>query len=344
MDLRAVTCLCVALGLWVPSVQAANPKTSNGINQIEVVLTSPRHRFTTIFGETFKRHAEEKGMKSRDYDADDKMANQIAHVQKVAAENTAFVVRIVDDSKAGELIEAVKPTGAPIVFVNLPPKPIQQLNAYENAWYVGSVSEESGEMQAELVIEYLQDHPEYDLNGNGTLDILMFTGPENHPDAIFRTQKIEEALKKSGIKYRIIDKCKADWFFEPAFRYMKNIMEQGEYKNIEMIISNNDEMAMGAIYAIEESQDYANESIDIIPVFGVDGLPDAINAIRRGSMVGSVRQNYDMMARISLAIAMGNYDPQTFIDMGCRYKKDRVIIVPYNHITKADLKPRKVNK
>jgi methyl-galactoside transport system substrate-binding protein len=53
---------------------------------------------------------------------------------------------------------------------------------------------------------------------------------------------------------------------------------------IEVVIANNDAMAMGAVEALKAH----NKSS--IPVFGVDALPEALALVKSGAMAGTVER------------------------------------------------------
>ena len=64
---------------------------------------------------------------------------------------------------------------------------------------------------------------------------------------------------------------------------------------VELVICNNDDMAMGAISSLQTAG-YNNGSGKTIPVFGVDAVQNAKDAIAAGSMTGTVAQDAVGMA------------------------------------------------
>ena len=76
---------------------------------------------------------------------------------------------------------------------------------------------------------------------------------------------------------------------------------------IELVISNNDEMALGAV----EAYDNSSISRDRWPViFGIDGLDDALQAIKQGTMQGTVYNDKEAqageIARLAVDLFKGN--------------------------------------
>ena len=79
---------------------------------------------------------------------------------------------------------------------------------------------------------------------------------------------------------------------------MQTILSQYSEANgnmIELVIANNDEMALGAIAALQNAG-YNNEGATVIPVFGVDATDSAKEAIAAGTMTGTIKQDAEGMA------------------------------------------------
>jgi methyl-galactoside transport system substrate-binding protein len=64
---------------------------------------------------------------------------------------------------------------------------------------------------------------------------------------------------------------------------------------VELVIANNDEMALGAIAALQNAG-YNKDGATVIPVFGVDATDAAKEAIGNGSMTGTIKQDAEGMA------------------------------------------------
>ena len=71
---------------------------------------------------------------------------------------------------------------------------------------------------------------------------------------------------------------------------------------IELVIANNDEMAIGSVTALQNAG-YNKEGATVIPVFGVDATDAAKDAIAAGSMIGTIKQDAEGMANTIAQIA-----------------------------------------
>jgi methyl-galactoside transport system substrate-binding protein len=72
---------------------------------------------------------------------------------------------------------------------------------------------------------------------------------------------------------------------------------------IELVIANNDDMALGAVSALQGAG-YNKQGGKVIPVFGVDATEAAKSAIAEGSMIGTIKQDAEGMADAILKIAV----------------------------------------
>ena len=73
---------------------------------------------------------------------------------------------------------------------------------------------------------------------------------------------------------------------------------------IELVIANNDEMALGAITALQNAgYNLEDGSATVIPVFGVDATEAAQAEIGKGTMIGTIKQDAEGMANTIAQIA-----------------------------------------
>ena len=79
-----------------------------------------------------------------------------------------------------------------------------------------------------------------------------------------------------------------------------------EYNNIDLIISNNDDMALGAIDAIERAN-----NISGIKAVGIDGTKEALEAIKEGKLLGTIESDKKEYAKAVVEIAMSSIGKST---------------------------------
>ena len=87
------------------------------------------------------------------------------------------------------MINKIKPTGIPVIFFNKEPSKEDMLS-YDKAWYVGTLSEESGNIQGELVVKAWTSNPNWDKNGDGKIQCIILQGEPGHYDTEIRTKNV----------------------------------------------------------------------------------------------------------------------------------------------------------
>ncbi len=234
--------------------------------------------------------------------------NQIKEAISSGAD--VLAINIVERGSAKKIIDMAKEADVPIVFFNRQPIDVDMAR-WDKLYYVGLDGIQSGEMQGEIVADYWNEHPEMDKNGDGILQYIMLQGQYNHQDTILRTKYSIETIKKAGIAVEELAKETANWQRLEADSIITTLL--GVYGDrIELIISNNDMMALGAKDAIAR-----RDKEVYIPTVGVDGTSPAIEALEKGELIGTVfndaKKQGEMVARLSYYLAKG-IDPASDLE------------------------------
>ncbi|MFV0499010.1 MAG: galactose ABC transporter substrate-binding protein [Bacilli bacterium] len=203
----------------------------------------------------------------------DKVDNLLAKGVDVLA------INLVDPSAGQVIVDKAAQKDVPVVFFNKEPD-ASVLTDNENVYYVGTTSAESGELQGDLIAEEYANGVIKDTNNDGKIGYVMLKGEPGHPDAEARTKFSVEVATEAGVSLNKIGEEAAFWDTAKAKNACDALIASNK-ADIDVIISNNDSMAIGCIAAMAD----ANVSI---PVYGVDGLPDAIDKIENGELSGTV--------------------------------------------------------
>lgn len=278
------------------------------------------------------------GIAYQDYDSNNSQTTQTEQVTTAIAKGTSLlVVNLVDsgsDDAAKNIIDQASAQGIPVVFFNRSVSE-EAVSSYDKCVFVGTDYEMAGHMQGEMVGDYLvENFDATDLNGDGVISYVMFKGQEGNAEAIARTQfgvedanKVLEAAGKAPLSFYdssnsnmyLVDQDGA-WSAAAANNYMQTILSQYSEANnnmIELVIANNDEMAIGAVTALQNAgYNLEDGSATVIPVFGVDATDAAQEAIGKGTMTGTIKQDAEGMAD-TIAKITGNYmtGADTFADV-----------------------------
>ena len=264
------------------------------------------------------------GLEYHDYDANGSQTTQTEQIQTAITKGAAvLVVNIVDassDDATQAIIDLAVNAELPLVFFNRSVSE-ELVSAYDKAAYVGTDYTMAGHMEGKMVGEYvLANYDTVDLNGDGEISYVMFKGQEGNMEADARTQYgVEDAdavltgagkpaLKfyddKNAAKY-LVDQNGA-WSAAQGQEYMQTILSSYNEANgnmVELVIANNDDMALGAIAALQAAGYNKNDGGVTIPVFGVDATAAAQEAIAAKSMTGTIKQDAVGMANAVVKIA-----------------------------------------
>ncbi len=241
-----------------------------------------------------------------------------------------LAINLVDPAAAPVVIDKAKSNDIPVVFFNKEPSR-KALDSYDKAWFVGTDSKESGVIQGELIAKHWAANPAWDLNKDGKIQYVLIKGEPGHPDAEARTTYSVKTLNEKGIPTEQLQLDTAMWDTAQAKDKMDAWLSGPNADKIEVVIANNDAMAMGAVEALK-----AHNKTNI-PVFGVDALPEALSMVKSGAMAGTVLNDAENQAKATMAITKNLAEGKPAAE-GTNYKiENNVIRVPYVGVDKENL-------
>ena len=221
-------------------------------------------------------------------------------------------VNLVDRTAASVIADKAEAEGVPLIFFNRQPV-AEDIQRWDQIYYVGADAKESGTLQGKLVLDaWRADREALDRNGDGVLQYVMLEGEPGHQDSLLRTEYSVKAVTDGGVEVEKLANETANWNrAQAAARTAQWIEEFGG--GIEVIFSNNDDMALGAIDAL------ADTPRDRWPlIVGVDATAPALRAVEEGTLKGTVLndaagQAEDILA-LSCALAQGE-DPGAAVEL-----------------------------
>ena len=216
-------------------------------------------------------------------------------------------INLVDRTAPSRIVRMARNEDIPVIFFNREPVR-EDLMQWEKLYYVGCDAEQSGIMQGEIAAEYINSHPEVDKNEDGKIQYVLLEGEAGHQDAISRTEYSVKTLMKNDVILEKLSYQLADWNRGQAENRMNRLISQYG-KEIELVISNNDEMALGAVEAYR-TVGYAREDWPVI--FGIDGLEDALKAVKAGEMQGSILNDRVDQAKEMAKMAVKPFEGEDF--------------------------------
>ena len=216
-------------------------------------------------------------------------------------------VNLVDRTAPSRIIRMAKQEDIPVLFFNREPVR-EDLMQWEKLYYIGCNAEQSGIMQGEIVADYIKNHPEVDKNQDGKIQYILLEGEAGHQDAISRTEYSVKTLMKNDVILEKLSYQLADWNRGQAENRMNRLISQYG-KKIELVMSNNDEMALGAVEAYRKAG-YVREEWPVI--FGIDGLEEALEAVKAGEMQGSILNDRVDQAKKMAKMAVELFEGEEF--------------------------------
>lgn len=283
-----------------------------------------------------------KGLKAFDQDANAVQQTQTDQINTALVSGaSAMIVNMCDSGAAGTaetIINAVKAADLPLVFFNRAlstdnDEAAALVKSYEKCVFVGTNFEEAGIMQGKMIGEYvLENFDALDLNGDGVITYVMFKGDEANQEAIARTKygvecadEVLTAAGKPALKFydesnanKYLVDMNGTWSNTASFDYMSTILSMYNEANgnmVELVIANNDDMALGAVNALTNAgYNTGNEGDKVIPVFGVDATDAAKELIATGRMIGTIKQDAVGMADAVATIAANLVEGKDMFD------------------------------
>ena len=231
-------------------------------------------------------------------------------------------VNLVDRADPSEIIDMAREHEVPIIFFNREPV-AEDLMQWDQIYYVGADAEESGVMQGELAADMIKNNSQTDRNRDGKIQYVVLEGEPGHQDAIIRTETAVKTLTDSGIELEKLSYQIANWNRAQAENRMEQLI--GQYPNqIELVLSNNDDMALGAMDAYKK----LNYTETALPVFfGIDGTDAGLEAVVDSELAGTVYNDKEgqakAMAELCWALITGDGMEEL------EFQKERCIYLPY---------------
>lgn len=261
--------------------------------------------------------------------ADGSQRQQNKQIEKyIALQYDVICVNLVDRTNAAPLIDQVKAADIPLIFFNREPVKEDILRQKE-IYYVGTDAKDTAKKQGQAVLELYEKYAQImDKNKDGVLQYVILEGEMGHQDTELRCEYVLQTLENAGIAMEKLDSDTADWLYTPAEAIVEEwTKEFGQ--DIELVLSNNDEMALGAVDALEAANIQA-------AIFGIDATPAGKEAVQKGRMWATVDCNAKQQGEILLEMAMDLAEGKTLPKQDM--KEERYVRVPVTMVLAENIK------
>lgn len=330
--------LLLLLGMCAAVLCACGDTISKKEEKLHIGVTyyNQSDTFLTELLENFRKEVKEYDKKGREAivtirDAAGSQKTQDEQVKELLdAGCNILCVNLVDRAEPSEIIDRAEEYGVPIIFFNREPVK-EDMYQWEGLYYVGADAVESGVMQGEIAVERIAEEPGIDRNKDGKIQYVILEGEAGHQDAIVRTENAVDTLKKKGVELEKLSCQIANWNRAQAQNRMEQMLSE-YHTEIELVLANNDDMALGALDAYRK----LNYTESALPVFfGVDGTDVGLKAVLSGELSGTVYNDKEGQAAAMAKLAAALYTGEGMEEL--EFVGGKYIYLPYSKITKDNV-------
>jgi len=230
---------------------------------------------------------------------------QFSQVENFIAQKVdAIILNPCELEASTPAVDRIKAAGIPLVLVNQTTKSVGDS-------YIGSNDYDAGRIAMEAIAKKL--------NGQG--GVLMLHGIMGTSAQLQREAGAREVFAKyPGLK--LVDHQTASWDRAKAMALTENWIQahQGKFS---AVFAHNDEMAMGALLALERAQLKKD-----VYVIGIDAIAQALSAVKEGRLDATVFQD---------AVGQGKGSVDAAILLAKKQPCPKETMIPFQLITRDNL-------
>ncbi len=242
----------------------ANGQKESSQVKVGLVISTLNNPFFVSLKDGAQSKATELGYSLIVLDSQNDPAKELSNVEDLVTQGvSAILINPADSDAVGNAIKVANKQKIPVITLD------RGATSGEVVTHIASDNVAGGKMAGEFVVKLL--------GGKG--NVVELEGLPGTSAARDRGKGFNEALKNTPIK--VVAKQAADFDRTKGLNVMEDIL-QGQ-SNIDAVFAHNDEMALGALKAIEAS----GRDIKIV---GFDATADAVKAVKEGKMAATVAQ------------------------------------------------------
>ncbi len=258
-----------------PSPAASGPA---GGATIGLALSTLNNPFFVTLRDGAQQKAQELGLTLQVADGKDDLATQTAQIEDFITKKVAvIIINPVDSDGIVPAVQKANQAGIPVITVD------RAANGGTVASHIASDNVAGAKAACEFLIQQV-----------GSGNIVQLEGIAGTSAARDRGQGCKEALD-AQTAVKLVASQTADFDRAKGLNVMQNLLQA--HPDLKGVFAQNDEMALGAIQAIEAAQKTG------IVVVGFDAITDALNAIKDGKMAATVAQQPALMGEMAVATA-----------------------------------------
>lgn len=265
-------------------MEVQGPAEEKNPDQITIglSLSTLNNPFFVSVEEGVAQTAEENGSQVRSLDAQDDSAKQLNDVNDLIQQGVdILLINPVDSAAIAPAVESANGAGIPVITID------RDSDGGQVVSMVASDNVEGGQMAAQYIIDQVGE------NAN----VVQLEGT---PGASATRERGEGFTNVAESSLNVLDSQTANFNRAEGLSVMENLLQS--HQDIQAVFSQNDEMALGAMEAIN-----AAGLQDEIIVIGFDGTEDAISSIQQGELDATIAQQPEEMGRLAVQTAYSYY-------------------------------------
>lgn len=278
--MKRIICVLLVLLLAFSLCSCSSNDTEEKI-RIGVCFADAQNSPSSTYQNDLLIALQQAGFQATSVDGKNDQTRQSRQIKNFLSENySLLLIEPVIADAAEEIVTQLKSAGVPAVFINREPS-TDVMASWDRICYIGCDAIQPGILQGQLVLNLPNQG---DFNEDGIISYGIISGPENHADAILRTQYCANELSFGNLETALLTTVHGDWTVESGQQICAQMLSQYG-KDLEVLFCNHDTLALGAVQAIEAGGRTVGENLYLV---GADPTPKTLACIMNGELTGSV--------------------------------------------------------
>ena len=201
-----------------------------------------------------------------------KQENQIKAIRSFISQQVDYIVfSPITETGWETVLEEAKEAGIPVILMD------RQVNVVDKSLYttwIGSDFRAEGENAGKWLESYLKTIEKQD----NKINIVVLQGTEGATSVIGRTDGFNTIVNKHD-NWHVLEQVDAEYTTAKGYEVMQNLLQK--YKDIDVVVSQNDDMTFGALEAIQNAGLTTGINGDIT-IISFDAVRSALEMVEEG--------------------------------------------------------------